>query len=115
MCSACSLHFDDETRGRRSLEQAIYQHGATSVAKQSTLPEESKREERKGQSRRELSERLYVGRPEMFGGLLVPNILDRWAATAGRTKAPQRKRGAVPERCSSMLVRFVSLRSTCFW
>jgi hypothetical protein len=32
MCSACSLHFDGETRGRRSLEQVTYQHGATSVA-----------------------------------------------------------------------------------
>src|SRR5262249_46920154 len=37
--------------------------------KRSTLLKKSKREEKKGQSRRELSERLDVGRSEMFGGL----------------------------------------------
>src|SRR4029453_17581550 len=37
--------------------------------KQSTLPEESKREERKGAVAAEPSKRLEVGRPEMFRGL----------------------------------------------
>jgi|GraSoi2013_100cm_1033763.scaffolds.fasta_scaffold09669_3 hypothetical protein len=57
----------DKWRTRRSLEQAAYQHGE--CGRQSTLSEESKGERKKRRSRRELSESLDVGRPEMFGGL----------------------------------------------
>jgi len=48
------------------------------------MSEESLGARKKGQSRREPSERLDVGRPEMFGGLWFRTFLDRWAATAGR-------------------------------
>jgi hypothetical protein len=72
----------DKWRTRRSLEQAAYQHGE--CGRQSTLSEESKGERKKRRSRRELSESLDVGRPEMFGGLEFRTFLDRWAATAGR-------------------------------
>src|SRR5215813_4619454 len=44
-----------------------HQHGE--CGNRSTLLKKSKRGGKKGQSRRELSERLDVGRSEMFGGL----------------------------------------------
>ena len=49
------------------------------------------REERKGHSRRELSERLDVGRPKMFGGFSSEHF----------SIDGQRLRAA-PERCSSI-------------
>ncbi len=71
--------------------------------KQSTLPEESKREERKGQSSRELSERLDVGRPEMFGGFSSGHFWIDGLRLRAATKASQRGKGrAAPERGSSI-------------
>ena len=75
-----------------------------SVANRAHCRRNPRAKKEKGQSRRELSERLDVGRPEMFGGLLVPNIsgIDGqrlWAAT----KAPQRAKGrAVPDGCRTV-------------
>jgi hypothetical protein len=57
---------DGEGRGRRSLEQDAYQE--RECGKQSTRFEESQEGRKKGQSRRELSERSDVGRPECSGG-----------------------------------------------
>jgi hypothetical protein len=57
---------------------------------------------KKRQSRRELSERLEVGRPEMFGGFSSGHF---WieGCDCGRLRGPQRGKGrAVPGRCSSI-------------
>src|SRR6516165_8566158 len=48
-------------------DKSPHQHGE--CGNRSTLLKKSKREERKGSPRRELSERSDVGRSEMFGGL----------------------------------------------
>ena len=83
---------DFETPAQRPLlEQAAYQHGE--CGKQSTLPEESKREERKGQSRRELSEGLDVCRSEMFGGFSSERFwIDGLRLRAATKAATARKR-----------------------
>src|SRR5215831_4580566 len=59
----------------------------------STLLKKSKREERKGQSRRELSERLDVGRSEMFGGFSSERFwIDGLRLRAATKAATARKR-----------------------
>jgi hypothetical protein len=57
---------------KREVAARAYRHGE--CGKRSTLAEQSKRKIKKGAVAAELSERLDVGRPEMFGGLFVPNI-----------------------------------------
>src|SRR6516225_7370074 len=64
---------------------------------QSTLPEESKRGRIKGQSRREPSERLDVGRPECSGGFSSEHFWIDGLRLRAATKVPQRGKGrAVP-------------------
>ena len=53
---------------------------------------------KKGQSRRELSERLDVGRSERFGGFSSEHFWIRWAATAGRYEGGRSAQKAVPFR-----------------
>jgi hypothetical protein len=102
----------NKSQTRRSLEQAAYQHGG--CGRQSTLSEESKRERKKRRSRRELSERLDVGRPEMFGGVSSEHFWIDGLRLRAASKAPQRRR---PCRSRALLVdpsSFALVRSTCF-
>ena len=55
---------------------------------------------KKGQSRRELSERLDVGRSERFGGFSSEHFWIRWAATAGRYEGGRSAQKAVPNESS---------------
>lgn len=87
-------------RAKREVAARVYQHGE--CGKWSTLAEQSKRKIKKGAVAAEPSERLDVGRPEMFGGLFVPNISGSMGSDCGPLEAPQRKRRAVPERYTSM-------------
>src|SRR5262249_42260956 len=50
----------------------------------------------KGKSRREISERLDVGRPEMFGGALVPNISGSMGCDCGPLRRRHSAEKAVP-------------------
>jgi hypothetical protein len=60
---------------------------------------------KKGQSRRELSERLDVGRPECSGGFSSEHFWIEGQRLRAATKAPQRAKGRIgPERRSSILV-----------
>src|SRR5215831_3137558 len=58
---------------------------------------------KKGQSRRELSERLHVGRSEMFGGLSSEHFWINGAATAGRYEGRlARKRPCHSDGCRTV-------------
>ena len=67
-----------------------------SVANRAHCRRNPRAKKEKGQSRRELSERLDVGRPEMFGGLLVPNISGSMGSDCGPLRRRHSAQKAVP-------------------
>src|SRR5262245_18675086 len=78
-----------------------YQHGE--CGKWSTLAEQSKRKIKKGAVGAEVSERSDVGRPRCSGGFSSEHFWISGQRLRTARRAPQRKRRAVPVRCTSMV------------
>ena len=76
--------------------RSICCQGMASVANRAHCRRNPRAKKEKGQSRRELSERLDVGRPEMFGGLLVPNISGSMGSDCGPLRRRHSAQKAVP-------------------